>query len=200
MASETEKQAEKRNVRRLIGKIIKALPRPERDRRSRAACDQLLQVPELQTARAVLLYCPLPDELDIWPALHALAESDTKLLLPKCVPEEHEVICIEVGDLRKDLIRGTFNILEPKGDFGIRLHELDAVVAPGRAFDPHGNRVGRGAGYYDRFFAKTGFRAFTCGIGFDCQVFPHVPVEPHDVPVHAIVTESRRIRADGPAD
>lgn len=176
-----------------------AVPKAERQELSRAACAELLRVPELRAARAVLLYCPLPDELDIWPALHALAESESRIILPKCQPDKHEVTCIEVGDFKTDLIRGTFNILEPKGGVGIGLDELDAVVAPGRAFDRAGNRVGRGAGYYDRFFVREGFEAFICGIGFDCQLFPEVPIEPHDVPVHAVVTESGLIRTSARA-
>jgi 5-formyltetrahydrofolate cyclo-ligase len=186
---------EKKKLRKLIAAEMKSLPREERRERSRAACRALLGVPEVADARAVLMYAPLPDELDIWPALHALAESETRLILPKCQAEEHDIICIEVGDLKKDLVRRTFNILEPTADDGVGLAELDVVVTPARAFDRLGNRVGRGAGYYDRFFIREGFRAFTCGIGFDCQIKPSVPVEPHDVPVDAVVTESGTFRA-----
>jgi 5-formyltetrahydrofolate cyclo-ligase len=195
MADEA-KQKQKWAFRREASRRIKALSRGDRTVKSKAACEALLAVPEMRGARAILLYCPLPDELDIWPALHAFAESETRVILPRCHPEKHEVICIEVGDFKNELILGKFNILEPKSDDEVGLAELDAVITPLRAFDPQGNRVGRGAGYYDRFFVKDGFHAFKCGIGYNCQLFPAVPTESHDVPVDGIVTESGLIRPE----
>jgi 5-formyltetrahydrofolate cyclo-ligase len=187
---------EKRETRERAGRLLKSLPKFERAAMSEAACRNLVNMPELRASRAILLYAPLPDELDIWPALHAFADAGKRIILPKCQPEQHEMLCIEVGDFKHDLIRGTFNILEPKCDIGVSLPELDVAIAPGRAFDRAGNRVGRGVGYYDRFFIKKGFRAFKCGIAFDCQLFPEVPVEAHDIPMDAVVTESGLIRAD----
>ena len=186
-----EKREEKRLARKQAAEAIKALSKDDRSLNSRAACARLLDVPQVRDARTILLYAPLPDELDIWPALHAFAGARKRVILPKCRPEEHEVLCVEIGDFKNDLVRGTFNILEPKSDHGIGLAELDVVIAPARAFDGEGNRLGRGAGYYDRFFIKTGLRAFKCGIAFDCQILPAVPMMAHDIPVDVVATESR---------
>jgi 5-formyltetrahydrofolate cyclo-ligase len=187
---------DKARLREEAARRIEALPKDERSEKSKAACGRLIDVPEVRDAKTILLYTPLPDELDIWPALHAFREAGTRVILPKCHPREHELICIEIGDFKNDLIRGSFNILEPKAGDGVGLDELDAVIAPARAFDHDANRLGRGAGYYDRFFIKTGLEAFTCGIAFDCQIFPSVPMMPHDIPVHAVVTDSTLIRRD----
>jgi len=187
----------KATTRRQVTERVNALSPEERTRRSEAACRHLLAVPEVREASAVLLYCPLPDELDTWPALRALAESRTRLILPRCRPAERELTCVEVADLDDDLFRGAFGILEPKSDVGVGLRELDVVVTPGRAFDRRGNRVGRGAAYYDRLFSRPAFRAFKCGIAFDCQVLAEVPVEGHDIPMDAVVTESGLVRVCG---
>lgn len=192
-----EKQ-EKEKTRERVRQLIGALSGVERTEKSKAACENLIAARELRDARAILLYAPLPDELDVWPALRALAGAGKRVVLPKCRPEKRELLCIEIEDPERDLVRGTFNILEPRSDNGISPEELDVVVAPGRAFDREGNRVGRGAGYYDRLFLRPGFRAFICGAAFDCQVFPKVPAGDLDVPVHAIATESGLIRVDGP--
>jgi len=189
-----EKREEKRLARKQAAEAIRALSKDDRSLKSTAACARLIDVPQVRDARTILLYAPLPDELDIWPALHAFAEAGKRVILPKCRPEEREVLCIEIGDLKNDLVRGTFNILEPKSDHGVGLAELDVVIAPARAFDNEGNRLGRGAGYYDRFFIKTGLRAFKCGIAFDCQILPAIPMMEHDVPVDVVATESRLFR------
>jgi len=173
---------------------VTALSRQERAEKSRAACERLVDVPEVRDAKAILLYTPLPDELDIWPALHAFNGGGKRVILPKCHPHERELICIEVGDFKRELVRGTYNILEPTSGDHVGLDELEVVITPARAFDHDANRLGRGAGYYDRFFIKTGLDVFKCGIAFDCQIFPSVPMLSHDVPVDAVVTESGTIR------
>jgi 5-formyltetrahydrofolate cyclo-ligase len=193
---QSESVRQKWATRKQVKQLIKSVSREERTRRSTLACENLLSIPEVQDAGAILVYVPLPDELDVWPALHAFKDAGKRVILPKCRADRHEVMCIEVGDFKNDLIRGTYNILEPRSGRDLSLKDLDVVVSPGRAFDRDGNRVGRGAGYYDRFFSREGFHAFICGIGFDIQILSDVPIEPHDVPVDGVVTESGLIRID----
>ena len=190
--SETVRQ--KRAARERVKALITSLPHEERARRSEAACRHLIDTPEVQAADALLMFAPLPDELDLWPALYALKDAGKRVVLPKCRIDRRELICVEVGDFEAGLTRGALGILEPNSGRDIDPDELDVVLSPGRAFDRNGNRVGRGAGYYDRFFARDGFRAFVCGVAFDCQMLPEIPVQPHDVPVDGIVTESGLVR------
>jgi 5-formyltetrahydrofolate cyclo-ligase len=67
---------------------------------------------------------------------------------------------------------------------------VDAAVIPGLAWDRAGNRLGRGAGYYDRLLADPEWRGFRCGLFFAIQQVPAVPYDPWDAPMQAIVTES----------
>jgi 5-formyltetrahydrofolate cyclo-ligase len=75
---------------------------------------------------------------------------------------------------------------------------LDLVVVPGVAFDPQGNRLGWGAGYYDRLLAQVRADAPIVALAFECQIVPAIPPESHDVPVDVIVTEQRIIRPNRP--
>ncbi len=59
-------------------------------------------------------------------------------------------------------------------------------------FDEAGNRLGNGAGYYDRFLAgRHGTRGapVLVGIAFECQRCPRLAGRAHDVPLDAVVTE-----------
>jgi len=192
-----EKRKEKTGLREEAARLIEALSENERREKSQAACKRLGQMPEVRDAGTILLYAPLPDELDVWPALHAFRDAGKRIVLPKCRPQERELTCIEIVDFKNDLVRCSFNILEPKSDDGIDVGELDAIVVPARAFDREANRLGRGAGYYDRLLSKTRLDAFTCGIAFDCQIFEAVPAKPHDIPLDAVVTESALFRRTG---
>ncbi len=89
------------------------------------------------------------------------------------------------------LSSGPFGTREPADDVATRMNDADAatVLVPGLAFDHTGGRLGRGAGFYDRFLANPALRARKVGVGFACQVVERVPMEAHDAPLDAIVTE-----------
>lgn len=66
----------------------------------------------------------------------------------------------------------------------------DIAVIPGVAFDRQGNRLGHGAGYYDRFLAHPAMaRTALVGLAYAFQIVPALPVAPWDRPVHALCTE-----------
>lgn len=70
---------------------------------------------------------------------------------------------------------------------GIAAEEIDAVLVPGLAFSRDGRRLGRGAGYYDRFLA--GLEADKIGLTTTSRLRDDIPREPHDVGVDWIATE-----------
>ena len=63
------------------------------------------------------------------------------------------------------------------------------VIVPGLAFDKHNNRLGRGAGYYDRFLSTLPTDIPTVGLAFDFQIIDRLPQQKeHDIPVsHVLV-------------
>jgi 5-formyltetrahydrofolate cyclo-ligase len=61
------------------------------------------------------------------------------------------------------------------------------------AFDLHGNRLGRGKGFYDRLLAETS--GVKCGVGYDFQLLEKIPAEPHDAKVDFIFTPTRCVKA-----
>jgi len=94
-----------------------------------------------------------------------------------------------------ELAPGRFGILEPapglRGDprRDIPPHRVDLVVVPGVAFDPQGNRLGSGFGFYDRLLARVRADTHLVAPCFQCQVVSCVPAEPHDIRVHQVITE-----------
>ncbi len=83
---------------------------------------------------------------------------------------------------------GDFGIMEPDSDTGHPYNAshagTTAILLPGIGFDRHGNRVGRGKGYYDRFLSKPQHRdLLKIGIGWEFQIVEEAPSESHDVTV-----------------
>ena len=64
--------------------------------------------------------------------------------------------------------------------------QLDLAIVGGVAFDGLGGRLGRGGGFFDRLLADI--PANFCGVCYDQQVYPDVPVERHDVKMDMIAT------------
>ncbi len=71
--------------------------------------------------------------------------------------------------------------------------DIDFFAVPALAVDHRGHRIGYGGGYYDRLLASTS--GFSCVVAFDVQLIAAVDNAPHDVPVNAVVTETRTLRA-----
>jgi 5-formyltetrahydrofolate cyclo-ligase len=67
------------------------------------------------------------------------------------------------------------------------------MLVPMAAFDHLGDRIGYGAGFYDRAISKLHERGLyprLIGIAFDCQLVEDVPGEDHDVRLNELLSES----------
>lgn len=79
-----------------------------------------------------------------------------------------------------------FGILEPVGELYTDYDAIDLIVVPGVAFDRHGNRLGRGRGYYDKILKETHV-ARKVGICFGFQFVEEVPVDELDVRMDLVI-------------
>lgn len=89
-----------------------------------------------------------------------------------------------------DLTSGAFGIWEPLPNPARLLSPdaFDLVLVPGLAFDLDGGRLGRGAGFYDRFLATLPKKTRLVGVAFDEQIVPKAPRDAFDLPVDALAT------------
>ncbi len=70
--------------------------------------------------------------------------------------------------------------------------EIGVCLTPGLAFSMARERLGRGGGHYDRWFAHHP-QVHRIGLAFEAQLVPRLPSESHDLPMHHVITESRLI-------
>ena len=95
---------------------------------------------------------------------------------------------VEISSL-KDAMTMTGPVREPVAGKPIPLDLIDLVIVPGLGFTPKGHRIGRGMGFYDRFLAQPEFVGLSCGLSFEEQVLPELPVLDHDIPLGMLVTD-----------
>jgi len=146
---------------------------------SQSVTDRIQREPFWQNAQTVLLYSPLKDELDITPLIKDATLNGKTVLLPIVNGED-----LTIGIYKDDtsLTKGAFGISEPSTENfpKEKYSKIDVAIIPGMAFDRHGNRLGRGKGYYDRFLKKlTG--TYIIGVCFPFQMFEEIPSEEFDV-------------------
>jgi len=172
----------------------------DKDRLSRVICDRLAVVPEYAAARTVMFYVDFDDEVRTRHFFPVAWRQGKRIVVPYCVPgppAAREADRIELFPLENmdELAAGTWGILEPKlalrnrHDRQVDARELDLIVVPGVAFDRTGGRVGHGKGYYDRLLAEVRPDAALVALAFECQLFATVPMQPHDVAMHKVITE-----------
>ncbi len=140
-------------------------------------------------ASAVLLYAPHGSEINLLPLVRICREQGKPVAFPRCNTADCTMqFFVLEPDAR--LIPGAYGIPEPPED--APLCPLDArtlCILPGLTFDPHGNRLGYGKGYYDRFAAL--FSGVTAGVVYEHLAVANVPCEGHDEPVRLLFTQKR---------
>ena len=67
---------------------------------------------------------------------------------------------------------------------------IDVVLVPAALFDRKGNRLGHGRGYYDRLLAACRPDVLRIGVTTVRAVVEILPVEPHDIVMTHLATES----------
>lgn len=156
-----------------------------------ALARQAMLLPELAGASTVAAYVSVGREPGTRALLDALRAQGTRVLLPVLMPDNDLDWAAYEGPGR--LLPAARGLLEPDGERLGREAVLsaEAVLLPGLAVDGRGVRLGRGGGSYDRVLARiaaAGTDPALVVLLYVNEVVEQVPAEPHDHPVHAVVT------------
>lgn len=173
----------------LRDRLRKILPE-ELVQRSAAVCRRLCEQEEYARANVLMIFLSTVHEVDTQPlALRAWADQKT-VLAPRVSWDQRRMLPIEIQSLSSGVEEGYMGIREPVEGLPVPVSEIDLVIVPGLAFDQHGNRLGRGRGFYDRFLSHPDFRGVSCAVGLEEQVVEAIPVGPSDVRVDMLVTDA----------
>ncbi len=135
-------------------------------------------------ATIVALYWPLPGEIDLRGLMPWLRAHGATLALPICGPRG-TALTFGQYDEETPLVRSAWGLWEPLGAPRVT---PTVLLVPAVGFDATGQRLGHGAGYYDRTLAALP-EATAIAVAWADAELPTIYPQPHDVPVTAIVTE-----------
>jgi 5-formyltetrahydrofolate cyclo-ligase len=156
----------------------------------------LCRSPIFLNSRHIALYLEEDGEIATDLILERARELKKRCYLPVLRPAPQQALWFAEYRPGDCLHNNRFGIAEPC----IHKHRLippwglDLIVLPLVAFDAEGNRLGMGAGYYDRTLAYLANRKFwlkprLIGIAHELQKVPKIKREAWDIPLDGVVTE-----------
>lgn len=179
---------EKKNLRAKVLGLRDALNKEDRQNAALAIAGY---APSLDVSAGTIVsgFWPIRSEIDVRPLMTALAQSGAIMCLPVVI--NPTTIVFREMAVNAPLEKTGFGTMGPGPD--ARECEPEIMLMPLAAFDAAGNRIGYGAGHYDRAIEKLHKKAMIprlIGIAFDCQQVENIPAQKHDVRLHEIITES----------
>jgi 5-formyltetrahydrofolate cyclo-ligase len=169
-------------------------------------CEKLVEQTEVKHAKKIAIYLANDGELNTQPFINWCWKNEISVYLPVIHPfSKGNLLFIRYTET-SILIKNKYGISEPKLDVRniIPVDKLDIIFTPLVAFDPQGNRLGMGGGFYDRTLAtwylqyqknnKT--KPMPIGLAHDCQKVNTIPVKTWDIPLPKIITPTNSYNFD----
>ncbi len=194
--------AERSALRIRMRRLRRALPRDEQRRAALAVAQRILRLPHCRPGARIGIYLALPGELNLQSFIERALARGCRLFVPHITHVRRRQMAFYRFTPTSRLHTEQWNIpqlCDVHRQQRIDSAMLDAVLVPIVAFDQHGNRLGMGAGFYDRHFARLrrtpGWqRPHLIGIAYACQEVAVLGTQPHDVRLELIATEHNIVR------
>lgn len=194
----------KKKLRQQVRAVLERMTPVQRATQSEQAQRALVALPEFASARSVMVYLPMVEEVRTDFIAQTAWGLGKRVLAPRVYLATGAMEALEIHSLSEGLCPGPYDIMQPSTGEPWPPAEIDLVVVPALAFCRQGGRLGRGAGFYDRFLlqARTGAPRgnggirfpVACGLAFGEQVIPEIPMFDHDQWLDIVVTDKETLR------
>ncbi|GAK60903.1 5-formyltetrahydrofolate cyclo-ligase [Candidatus Vecturithrix granuli] len=190
----------KPELRKFMRARLAALSPEDIQQKSQRITTHLFASDWWQQAEIVFAFCSMPGEVETRDLIQAALDQGKQVGLPRITGAD--LIFHHLTQIDQEFVQHSYGILEPAESWpvlnpchlaGQRL----LIITPGLAYSRQKYRLGRGKGFYDRFFANlnacSGVNAFRLGLCFSEQLLDNIPVRPYDLPVDAVITEQETL-------
>lgn len=191
-------------LRRGIRAARRRLAPGERATAAEELANRFAHDPWFRNARRIAAYFANDGELDPLPLMERAWKAGKQVCVPILSPVTGNRLWFSPYRPGEVLAANRFGIPEPIYTDTRLLPPwtLDLVLTPLVAFDPQGNRLGMGGGYYDRTFAYLRCRNHwrkprLVGLAYEMQKVERLPCEPWDIPLAGVATEHSIYGPDG---
>ncbi len=146
---------------------------------SHSLCERVRDIEEFKTAKNVMIFYPLKDEIDFL----ELLDEDKNFYLPRMNGLSLNVCPYKKGDR---LEVKAFGVKEPRTS-PVSAKILDLIIVPALMADKNNYRLGYGKGFYDRLITHTNAKTIVC-LPKEL-IIDELPTEPHDKKVDMVIVE-----------
>jgi len=185
-------------IRKRLRETLAGMTEPQRHGKSVAACAYITASPEFRNASVVMVYLPLPLEVDVSGIALRAWQAGKTVCVSKVSWDQRRMLPTEIKSLTSGLTTSQHGVREPASGNPIPVDMIDMVIVPGLGFSEKGHRIGRGMGFYDRFLGQSEFLGVSCGVAFAEQMVAELPALDHDIPLAMLATDQgiRRFRTN----
>ncbi len=170
--------------RRLI-ELRRTIPSEDRQKKTAALAANLRKALPLVRDKTISLYWPIRGEPDLRSWRTIIEEDGGRCCLPVVIRKNHP-LAFRLWSKDTTLQRGTWGIVTPEDGEDV---VPDILLAPFIGIDEEGYRLGYGGGYFDRTLASLDGPFLAIGVGFAEQRIRTIYPQPHDIPMHIVVTD-----------
>lgn len=193
-------QISRESLRKKLIELRRQLAIKERSLLNKKILSNFIQTPIFQQSKNIAFYIPMRGEVDILPVIEFALKKGKNCYLPILQEQETEnnkksgYLLFGLCNQHTPLQKNKYGISEPVSSTPqIAASELDLAIIPIVGFDLANNRLGFGAGYYDRTFAfknnvKTPIKPYLIGVAYELQKVEILPVADWDVKMDLIIT------------
>lgn len=186
---------DKKSIRKKYIAIRNNFPQNELLGFSESISEKLNQLEFIRNSKNIMCFVSFGSEVETHSLIKNWLIEGKNISVPAMSNDKGVMHAVKISGFHELKACGKYGILEPTvlEDNIMSPENFDVIIVPGSAFDIRKNRMGYGAGFYDRFLSQTGPLCRKIGICFDFQVADEIPHEEHDVPLDLLITEKRII-------
>lgn len=153
--------------------------------------ERIFNLKEIEQVSVAFVYVSIPGEVETHAMIEKFEEKGIVVLVPQIVgPSRMQAVRFPGWTAMR---AGPLGILAPMTELKWDCN-IDVAIIPGLGFSPVGDRLGFGAGFYDRWLHEW-FGVIKIGVAFEYQIVSEIPSNLHDVKMDLVVTESQILRA-----
>lgn len=157
--------------------------------------NKLLSLKLYKESSIITVYIDFNNEVSTRSFIEETIKCGKKVVVPVILKEKgkKKLFLSQIKNINEDLVKGELGILTPKQNKLSLIDPslVDLCIMSGLAYDITGNRLGFGAGYYDRLLKELNISTPTIALAYDFQVVDSVPVSDNDMKVKIIITEKQ---------
>uniref|UniRef100_G1LCH4 5-formyltetrahydrofolate cyclo-ligase n=2 Tax=Ailuropoda melanoleuca TaxID=9646 RepID=G1LCH4_AILME len=199
MASAVAVSSAKRSLRAELKQRLRAMSAEERLRQSRLLAQKVMAHSQYQKSRRISIFLSMQDEVETKEIIQDIFRRGKTCFIPRYQIQSSHMDMVKLASPEEisSLPRTSWNIHQPGEDEvreeALSTGGLDLIFMPGLGFDRHGNRLGRGRGYYDAYLKRCleqqDVRPYTMALAFREQICLQVPVDENDMKVDEVLYE-----------